>query len=105
MEFRDAVWGTGLDSLQQQQQVEEDDDPIEDVDLLPDQHSHTCCVAVPKTLPDGWRFGPQWILVWSKYLKAKQAAVLSSKSNCNMLVVAGQPGIGLSPFSFTAHRI
>jgi hypothetical protein len=54
MEFRDAVLGKGLDSLQQREQVEEDDDPIEDVDLLPDQRPHTRCVAtVPETLPGG----------------------------------------------------
>jgi hypothetical protein len=37
MGFRDALWGKGLESLQRQERVQRDDNPVEDVDFLPDR--------------------------------------------------------------------
>jgi len=51
--FRKSLWGKGLDSLQQQEPVERDIDPIEDVHVLPDTPPATRSVAIlPETL--GW---------------------------------------------------
>ena len=106
MGFRDALWGKGLESLQQQERVKRDDNPVEDVNFLPDWPPSTCAVVTIPNLPCGWTLGPSgWVLVQSKYLEAKKAAVLSSKTNDNMFVVTGQLGISLLSSFFMVHRI
>jgi hypothetical protein len=105
--FRDALWGKGLESLQRQERVKRDDNPVEDVDLLPDPRPLTRFVATaPGTrLPGGWSFDTQRILVRPEYLEAEKAAVLSSETNDNVFAVNGQPGIGSFPSFPIACRI
>jgi len=94
--FKESIWGKGLDSLQQQELVERDSDPLEDSHILPDPPPVTRPVAtLPKTLPDvGGLDGQEKILVRSEYHETEKAALLSNESGYGVFVVNGQPGIG-----------
>ena len=105
--FWECLWDKGLDSLQQQEPVERDFEPIEDTHILPDALPVTRTVAIlPGTLPDVWGLDSQdKILVRSEYHEAEKAVLLSNESGFGVFVVDGQPGIGpLRPLS-TAFAI
>jgi len=96
--FRDSLWGKPIESFEEGVPVERDrSDPVAEV-ALPDKHF---VVTFPEAiLGIPWTLGCERILVRSEYREAEQAIVSSSNSDCNVFVVAGQPGIGESaPFS------
>ena len=96
--FRDSLWGKPIESFEEEVPVERDEsDPVVEV-ALPDKHF---VVTFPEAiLGIPWTLGCERILVRSEYREAEQAIVSSSNSDCNVFVVAGQPGIGESaPFS------
>ena len=96
-EFRDSLWGRGLETLQGEEKVERDRSIFVDDVALPEKH---IVATLPYTLaPDTPK-----ILVRSEYDEVEQEIVLSSKRHA-VFVVSGQPGIGLSHFLFTTHKI
>ena len=96
-EFRDSLWGRGLETLQGEEKVERDGSiPVEDV-ALPDNR-------IIATLPHILAPGTPKILVRSEYDEAERETVLASERR-SAFVVCGQRGIGLSHFLPTTHRI
>jgi hypothetical protein len=104
--FRETLWGTGLESLQQEELVERDDDPVEDIHILPDSLPTTCSVVTPPEIPPNvWNPFGRRILVRSEYYEAERAAVLANNEGRDVFVVTGQPGIGPPPSLSVACRI
>jgi len=96
-EFRDSLWGRGLETLQGEEKVERDRSiPMEDV-VLPEKH-------IIATLPYVLAPDTPKILVRSEYDEAERETVLASEHR-SVFVVCGQRGVGLSHFLPTTHRI
>jgi len=100
-DFRDSLWGEGLESFQEEENVKRGIDPVEDI-ALPERHIVATLPVAP--LPP-WNMlirhadtdaDTRKFLVRSEYDEAEREAVSSSKAHA-MFVVSGQPGIGLLP--------
>jgi len=117
--FRDLLWGKGLESSQELEDVQRGSNPVEIV-AVPEKHT---VASFPIDLPDPWgesthipytdadmdiakdaEKNVRKILVRSEYEEAERAAVSSSKEH-DVFVVCGQPGIGLSPSLYTVPNI
>ena len=98
-EFRESLWGIGLESLQQEELVKRDDDPVDDYHILPDSLPPTRSVLTPpETLRKFWKLYSRRILVRPEYHETEQAALLANQNNRHVFAVTGQPGIGARPF-------
>lgn len=105
-EFKDSVWKKGLASLEKQELVERDDDPLEDYLISPDAIPPSALTAtIPSTLPNVWGSSSQRILVRFDYQEAEETALSANGNNKDALLVAGHPGIGLPPSRSTTRRI
>ena len=94
-EFKESVWKKGLASVETQEPVERDDDPIDEYEIDPATVPVSALVApFPGSLPKVWDSYSQQILVRLEYQETEQT-VLSANENKAALLVAGQPGIGL----------
>ena len=97
--LKESVWKKGLLSLETQEPVERDDDPVDDEDIPFDAVPASTLVAkIPDTLPNVWGSCSKRILVRSDYLEAEQTSLSANENNKDALLVAGHPGIGLLPF-------
>ena len=104
-EFKESVWKKGLASVEVQEPVERDDDPIDDYDLPEDTLPVSTLVApIPGSLPNVWHSYSQRILVRSEYQEAEQTVLSANEENKDALLIAGHPGIGLLPSHSIAGR-
>ena len=91
--------GLGLESLQQEELVQRDDDPVDDYHILPDSLPPTRSVVTPpETLRKSRKLYSRRILVQPEYHETEQAALLANQNNRHVFAVTGQPGIGTRPF-------
>jgi len=117
-DFRDSLWGKGLELSQGLEDVQRGLNPVENV-ALPERHMvATFPVAVPSywgrlqtsyvTADMGTGAGASTnarkIMVRSEYEEAERAAVSSSEVH-DVFAVCGQPGIGLFPSLYTVPNI
>jgi len=91
--FKNSYWGKGLESLQEEELVERDDNPIEDP-TLPDPLPSTRFVMSPWILAAAWGLSSRKVLVRSEYHKAEEAALLTNEEGKGVFIVTGQHGIG-----------
>ena len=97
-EFKESVWKKGLASVEVQEPVERDGDPIDDEDLPADTLPALALIApIPGSLPNVWHSYSQRILVRSEYQGAEQTVLSANEKNKDALLIAGHPGIGLLP--------
>jgi len=80
---------------------DEDINSIGGVALL----DHHVVATVPRIIFPSWGLERQEMLVQPEYNKADQAALLARKTARRVLVVTGQPGIGLPSSLSNAQRI
>jgi hypothetical protein len=98
-ELWESLWGIVLESLQQEELVKRDDDPVDDCHILPDSLPPTrSVVTLPEMLLKVWRLRGRRILVRPEYYETEQAALLANENNRHVFAVTGQPGIGTRPF-------
>jgi len=97
-EFKESVWKKGLASVERQEPVERDDDPVDEEEAPPDTIPVSALVTpIPASLPKVWDSYSQRILVRSEYHEAEQTVLSANGNNKAALLIAGQPGIGLLP--------
>ena len=101
-EFKESVWRTGIASLQAQEPVERDDDPVDDDDLV--VPTATLVAIIPDTLPDVWHPSSQRILVRSDYYEAEITALSASEAGKGVFLATGHPGNGSLPSRLAARR-
>jgi len=95
--FRESLWGLGLEPLQEEL-VERDDDPVEDIRTVPGSLPPTYSVVTPpETLPKPWKLYSQRILVLSEYNEIEWAVLEANEERKDVFLVTGQPGIGSPP--------
>jgi len=103
------AWGTGLEFLQNEEPVERDSDPVDDILALPDSIPCTRPVVTPPEVQSKlWRLPEPRILTRSDYYEAERAAMTANEVGKDVFVVAGHPGIGSPPtltLTPSAHRV
>jgi len=92
--FRNHLWGKPPNTfLVEEEAVERDNEPIKAVPIDPPLRRSVA--NLPPTISVALNIRSQKILVRSEYKEAEEAALSTIKSNLQVFVVCGQPGIGL----------
>jgi len=92
------VWGMGLETLQNEEPVERDSDPVDDILAFPDSIPSTRLVVTPPEVQSKlWRLSEPRILARPEYYEAEQAAMAANEVGADVFMIAGHPGIGSSP--------
>jgi len=99
-EFRRTFWGPNSVPFRVEA-VDRDDEPVPS-DPPPTTRS---TLTVPEPILSEWASKSRKILVRSEYEETKEAARSANNEWKDAFVVAGQPGIGVSPSHPIIHRI
>jgi hypothetical protein len=93
--FREKFWGKPLESLEHEELVEDDPEPVPDV-TLPEER---LVVTMPPELLEEWGLGvPDGkFLVRSEYREAEREVLSFYASRSDVAVITGHPGIGSLP--------
>ena len=91
-------------TVQEEKQVEKDDDPVEDIHILPDL-IHFVVTPPDTVLLRVWNICARKILVCSEYYEAERVVLSADGRGVDAFVVSGQPGIDPSPSLAVASGI
>lgn len=98
VQLHSSRWGKNPDSLEETEPVIRGPDAIDDQLILPDVlPSNRSVMPKPASLDECWTFDAKKFLIRPEYKEAKEY-VLSMSGSAPGVVIAGQPGIGLSLF-------
>lgn len=97
--LRDSLWGTGLGSLQEEENVERSKEPVRAYVLPP-----TRFVVTPhRIVRAALNLSCRKILVRDEYRETEEATLLANEDGEGVFVVTGQSGIGLCHSPPTTH--